>query len=125
MMKKSGFVGIALSALALSGCGGGSGNGESQITTQLKQKDAIVIIHGTKESACSLLADQMTQLGAKGVIYASMDNTITCATFGKVEGSIDDPNAQCAIDSLANFSNSQDISLLEDTSKACVIGGNN
>ena len=123
-MKNLGLVTIATSIVLLTGCGGGGG-GDNDITTQLKQKDAVLIIRSTKESACSLMADAVTNEGVSGVIYASLDNTVSCATFDKVEGSIDDDNAQCAITNLADFSQDQDISLLEDSSKSCVIGGNN
>ena len=124
-MKKLGFVGIALSALALSGCGGGGGSGESQITTQLKQSDAIIIIHGVKESACSLMSDDVSRQGLKGVVHDSPSNTVSCATYGKVRSSIDATTGECAETTLADFSDSQDISLLEDANKACVVGANN
>jgi len=127
MIKNLKLTSIALSTLLLIGCGGGgsSDNGESQITTQLKQSDAILIIHGMKESACSLTADATSREGVKGVIYDSPSNTVSCSTYGKIRSSIDDNNAECAETTLADFSNSQDISLLESTEKACVIGGKN
>ena len=124
MMKKLELTTLALSALLLTACGGG-GNGKQSITEQLKQRDAILIIHSTKNSACSLFTDQFKEFGVKDIIFDSPSNTVSCETYGKIRGDIDDDNAECAETALADFSNDEDISLLEDTTMACVIGGNN
>ena len=123
MLKKFILSTAVLSALMLNGCGGDSK--KQNITEQLKQRDGILIIHSTKNSACSLFVDQFIKLGVKNVIFDSPKNTVSCTTYGKVRGDIDDDNAECAETTLADFSEDEDISTLEDDTKACVIGGNN
>ena len=123
MIKKIGLA-TAMGALLLSGCGGGSGSDSKSITEQIKERDGVLIIHSTKSSACSIMADSVKNQGVKDVIFDSPDNTVSCTTYGKNRGDIDDDYAECAETSLVDFSDDSDISLLEDTIKACVIGGN-
>jgi len=123
MINKITLAGIVLSALLLSGCGGG--NNSKSITDQIKERDGVLIIHSTKSSACSIMTDSVKNQGVKDVIFDSPNNTVSCATYGKKRGDIDDDYAECAETSLVDFSDNSDISLLEDITKACVIGGNN
>ena len=118
----------AFATLLLSGCGGGSSDGAKSVTDQIKERDAILIVHGSKESTCSLFRDKIEQEGVQGVIYESTANTVTCATYGRTTQSIDDPNATCAETTLAELGDptgNGDISILEDDSLACVLAGNN
>lgn len=130
-MKHLNLAAISLSILLLSGCGGGGSSdgagstAESETTQQLKQKDAIIIVHNTKASACSLMGDAVRGEGVSNVTTDSPANTVSCATYGKVRSDINDENGECAETTLADFSDSSDISLLEDTNTACVIGANN
>jgi len=122
MLNKLGLTTLYLAALALQGCGG---NTEKNIVEKLKQKDQILIIHSTKNSACSLFADQFKKLGTKSVIFDSPSDATSCKTYGRTKGDILDESAVCVETTLADFSDNEDISLLEDETKSCVIGANN
>lgn len=128
MKQLKGISAIAFATLLLSGCGGGSGDSAKSITDQIKERDTILIIHGSKESTCSLILDEMVKEGVQGAIYDSVENTVTCATYGRTTQSIYDPNATCAETTLAEIGDPTgegDISVLEDDSLACVLAGNN
>jgi len=121
-MKTLGLATITLSALLLTGCGGGGSKHKTKMQ-EITERDGVFIIHSTKESMCSLFTDAVKkESGVKDVIFDSPANTVNCSTYGKVEGS------NCENETLANMidaiEGSQDIEAIEDASKACVIGMN-
>ncbi len=121
MIKKLGLTTLVLSALLLSGCGG-SGNKSQSITEQISNHDGVFIIHGAKKSFCELVSDSLVENGdIKDIIIDSPANTVNCSTYGKNEG------IDCENESLANMldlTDAEDITALEDETKACVIAVN-
>ena len=124
MTKKSGLFTLAAATLLFSGCGGGS-SGKQSITEQLKQRDGVVIVHSVNQLACSIFAAEgKKNKDVKEVVFDTPPNSVSCATYEKTKGDIDDDNAECIETTLADFSEEEDISILEDDTKACVIGVN-
>jgi len=121
MLKKLILSTAVLSALLLNGCGGGSK--QKTKTQEITERDGVLIFHGTNESMCSIMANSFKKNNeVKDIISDSPANTVSCNTYGKVEG------VNCENDTLANAMDTvegdQDIEAFEDPSKACVIGIN-
>ncbi|CAA6810620.1 MAG: Unknown protein [uncultured Sulfurovum sp.] len=77
---------IALSAILLSACGGGSSNKEKTITEQIKERDAIAIIHNSPSAICTSqeLKDELyIETGALDIIASSEPNTVNCEYYGR------------------------------------------
>ena len=123
MINKIVLTGITLSALLLSGCGGGSNTNKKSITQQISERDSVVIIHGVNKPFCELVSNEVIKDNTtKDVILDSPANTVNCATYGKVND-----NINCVEETLANMfdlTTANDITIYEDPSKACVIGAN-
>ena len=130
-MKKLGLATIALSALLLSGCGGGGSKKSKSITEQISERQAVFIIHGANRAFCELMLTALKkdlEMNAliKDEIIDTPANTVSCATYGKTES--DTESAFCSNDTLANSMDTtpgaDDITLFEDASTACVLGVN-
>ena len=125
MIKKLGLT-TAMGALLLSGCGGGSDT--KSITEQIAERDGVMIIHDANLAFCETLKNILEEDPiAKDVISDNPANTVSCNTYNKQDGDIDDPAAECVNTNLAYFADdtiTDDISIYEDTTKACVIGAN-
>ena len=120
MIKKIGFA-TALSALLLSGCGGGGS--DKSTTDKLKETDGIIIIHGTKKVACPLFIEFFKKEGLKNITSDTPSNSITCVSYGRInneDGDCLEVNFSDALDKIET----EDVSILADDSQACVIGGN-
>ena len=94
MIKKLGLTGIALSALLLSGCGGGGDD-----TDPMDDKNYIAIIANVETGICEsdALRSELTNAGITGLLLRETDNTTTCGTYGKAN----DGN-ECAIEYIGN-----------------------
>lgn len=129
MMKKLGLTSIVASALLFTGCGGGGSgsSAEKTVTEQIAERDGVVIIHGSNLAFCETVKEVLSQDSTvKDVISDTPANTVNCSTYNKVEGDLDDANAECINTSLEYFAegNGGDISIYEDPATACVIGAN-
>jgi len=126
-MKKLSLTSIVTSALLFTGCGGGgSGSAEKTITEQIAERDSVVIIHGSNLAFCETIKNILAQdPTVKDIITDTPANTVSCSTYNKVEGDLDDDNAECINTSLEYFAaDEEDISIYEDPNTACVIGAN-
>jgi len=84
-MKKLGLATIALSALLLSGCGGGGSKKSKSITEQISEKNYIVIAHNFPNGICESIPykQKLQQDGFTNFITNEKDNTASCALYGK------------------------------------------
>jgi len=122
MIKKLGLTTITLSLLLLSSCG--SSKSTPTLTSQMKHKDKILIVHNTKAEYCTILANSARSAGRKDVLIDTPANTVNCATYGRKNADIDDAY-NCIESSLAyKAEREEDISRYEDNATACVIGEN-
>ena len=128
MINKFELTTILLSIVLLSGCGGGNettNKNEKTITEQISERDGVFVIHGSKKAFCELFKDilikESKEEAVTDIIIDSPANTVNCSTYGKSEG------INCENESLANMlelTEAEDITVLEDKTKACVIGLN-
>lgn len=127
MLKKLSLP-TAITAVLLTGCGGGGSSAEKTITEQIAERDGVVIIHDANLAFCETVKNILAQdTTVKDVISDNPANTVSCGTYSKTEGDLDDPFAECINTSLGYFSTyavTDDISIYEDTTTACVIGVN-
>ncbi len=88
MLKKITLTGIALSALLLSGCGGGSDNNEN--VNPMNNKEVIVILRDVSPGICES-AEYRNLLSVEliGVLTEEKPNTVTCADYGKKDDRIE------------------------------------
>ena len=129
-MKKLGLATIALSALLLSGCGGGGSKKSKSITEQISERDGVFVVHGANRAFCELMLagmekDPELKGTIKDTIIDTPANTVSCATYGKQE----DETAQggCENTTLADAldaTDADDITIFESDSTACVLGVN-
>ena len=122
MIKKIGFAAV-LSALLLLGCGGGGS--DKSTTDKLKETDKIIIIHGTKKITCPLLVNAYKG-DLKNITSDTPLDSISCDSYDRIS----DENGNClevnfsdVLDNLDGL-DPEDVSILGDESRACVIGGN-
>ena len=82
MINKIVVTGITLSALLLSGCGGGGGKN----TDPMNDKNYIIVEHNVESGICESadFASALTYFGVKDFITRETDTTTSCATYGKV-----------------------------------------
>jgi len=83
MIKKLGLA-TAMGALLLSGCGGGGSS--KSITEQMKERDAILIVHDYPAEVCTsqLLKDELAaDIGATDIITSVEPNTINCGDYAR------------------------------------------
>jgi len=87
MMKTLGLTTIVLSALLLTGCGGGKGGDKKDSTTnQMKEKHGIIIFHNFPSDKCkdqNIINDFATEAVAKDVITSVESNDINCQYYGR------------------------------------------
>ncbi len=121
MINKFGLTTIALSALLLLGCG--TGGSDKSTTDKLKETDGIIIIHGVKKIACPLFVEFFKKEGLKNIVSDTPSNTTSCSSYGRTNNE----DGNCLEKDFSDVSDDlddEDISILTDDSKACVIGGN-
>jgi len=133
MMKKLGLAAMATSVVLLTGCGGGSTNTDNNANTsenineQMKQRDAILIIHGANLSFCEYSEAELKVDETNDIIMDHVDNTVNCSTYGRTRvtsAKKSDKNV-CLEEDLSDYaSDLPDISIYEDSAKACVFGMN-
>ena len=85
-MKKLGFASIALSALLLSGCGGGDSKSTKE---KIQERTFIVITHAYPDDICTSqgLKDELKTLtSVENIITSIEDNTVNCSYYGRSEG---------------------------------------
>lgn len=100
-MKK---LNVLLSVMAMSfvmvGCGGGSSS--STPVDPMSQKDGIVIAYKVPMGICedpsfqSYLLSELQGTGAYNLLFREESNSVTCATYGKTEGTSNTEG--CAVD---------------------------
>ena len=126
MVKKLGFTAI-LSALLLSGCGGGSDNTN---TKNFSNKKIIVIIKEINSAGCKLIENSIKQEpDLKNPIVESASINTTCATYNRTATDIkSNTGGNCTEQTLLEYLEDEDakipsdISILEDKTKSCVVG---
>ena len=98
-----------------------------RIRQQMKQRDAILIIHGTNLSFCAYNEAGLRIDETNDIIVDHVDNTVNCSTYGRTRVSSakkSDKNV-CLEEDLSDYaSDIPDISIYEDSAKACVFGMN-
>lgn len=127
-MAKSLFIFTSfLTIIFLSGCG--------ESTDEISKKDKVIILHDVGTSGCLLLETQGNskleeQDVVKNIDYTSTDNTVSCGTYGKIEGDIsyDDISAnidiectELTLDEIQEAFPEEDLSPFENKDKACVL----
>ena len=89
MIKNITLTGIALSALLLSGCGGGGGN-----TNPISDKNYVVILKNVPSGICeSQEYRNLLSQDFSGVITEERSNSVNCGDYNKKNDQI-----ECAID---------------------------
>ena len=85
MIKKVGLATIAVSALLLSGCGGGGGN-----SNPMNDKNYIVILKNVPAGICESQAyrDILSE-DLSGVLTEERSNNINCSDYGKKDDEIE------------------------------------
>lgn len=80
MIKKLGLTAVALSALLLSGCGGGGDDSDP-----MDDKNYIVILQSVQSGICEsdALASELISSGFIGLLTRETDTSTTCGTYGK------------------------------------------
>ena len=110
---------------------GGGGGSSKSTTDKLKEKKFIVIIQEINSDGCTLIGNVIkTDSDIKDSIVESTSSSTTCTTYGRIAVDIKDDDSQgdCAEQTLLEFLEEegeeipQDISLLEDKTKSCVVG---
>ena len=95
MIKKLKLMTITLGALLLVGCGGGGGNNNTPVDTmkeQMKNKQAIAIIHNYPSDVCKSqkLKDELINISnkegvhIKNIITSVESNDMGCEYYGRV-----------------------------------------
>jgi hypothetical protein len=85
MIKKLGLTTLALSALLLSGCGGGGGK-----TDPMNDKNYIVILKNVPSGICespeyrNILSEDLI-----GVLTEERSNTVSCGDYGKTNDQVE------------------------------------
>lgn len=113
-----------LGVLLLSACGGI----DSDSVGTISDREKVQIIHDMNSEICEnpLFKSSLEEDGVKNVLIKSTENTVTCATYDKIEGDPDDETTECTDGTLAELEAElgEDFSVYEDVTKACVIGFN-
>lgn len=86
MIKKLALTGVALSALLLSGCGGGGGSSDP-----MNDKNYIGIFNDTPAGVCESaeFSQILIELGLSNFITRETDASTTCATYGKTNNDVE------------------------------------
>jgi hypothetical protein len=129
-MKLRFLSSVFLLSFLLSGCG--------ESIDEISQKDKVIILHDVETTGWVLLENygnskREEQDIVKDTSYTSKENSVTCETFGKRRGYIDDYNnidadvAECVELTLADVQEAfpdEDLSIYENTEKSCVLSFN-
>jgi len=138
MIRKLSLTVLAISTLALSGCGSSSSSKEKTITERISDKNYVVILKGVVSGICeSTEYKDALKANFKDLLTSEEPRTVTCATYGHTSQTCDESiyegsnkgNVACVIGfnryiekTTQKVSQSIDLNVALDTMQSSYIG---